>query len=277
MPLTEEQTSHFAQAGSVKLHYNEAGSGDALICIHGGGPGASGWSNYRRNVEPLSEHFRVILPDLPGFGKSDKPMIEGGRFTFYARAIRDLMDQIGIDKAHFVGNSLGGGTTLKFALDYPDRANKLVCMGPAASVSLFTPMPTEGIRQLMGYYAPPGPSQEKMSAFIRTMVYDHSLLTDQLLEERYKASIQPELMQGPPQRGGAPVLEDIWKDLTDVPHKTLLIWGRDDRVVPMDGAFLMLQRLPDAQLHVFSRCGHWAQWEKTDEFNRLVTGFLTGP
>ncbi|HZP27178.1 MAG TPA: alpha/beta fold hydrolase [Dehalococcoidia bacterium] len=270
---TEESTSKYAQAGDLKIHYNEVGTGPALICIHGGGPGASGWSNYQRNVGPLSESFRVILPDMPGFGKSDKPEITGGRFALYARAVRDLMDQIGIEKASFIGNSMGGGTALKFAMEYPDRADRLVCMGPAGGVSLFQPMPTEGIRYLMGYYAPPGPSKEKMERFLRTIVYDQSRLNDELFEQRYQSSIQPELMNAPQSRNA--VLEDLWKDLDKVPHKTLLIWGRDDRVVPMDGGIFMLQRMPDARLHIFSRCGHWAQWEKTDEFNALVKTFLT--
>ncbi|HXG35962.1 MAG TPA: alpha/beta fold hydrolase, partial [Dehalococcoidia bacterium] len=95
MPLTEEATSKFVQAGNIRVHYNEAGTGYPLICLHGGGPGASGWSNYRGNIEPLSQHFRVFLPDLPGFGKTDKPMIEGGRFAFYAKTLRDFMDQLG--------------------------------------------------------------------------------------------------------------------------------------------------------------------------------------
>ena len=270
---TEESTSKFAQAGGLKIHYNEVGTGEPLICLHGGGPGASGWSNYQRNVGPLSESFRVILPDLPGFGKSDKPEITGGRFAMYARTVRDLMDAIGIEKASFIGNSMGGGTSLKFAMDYPDRAERIVAMGPAGGVSLFQPMPTEGIRYLMNYYAPPGPSKEKMERFLRTIVYDQSLLNDELFEARYQSSIQPELLNAPQSRGAQ--LEDIWKDLDRIPHKTLLIWGRDDRVVPMDGGIFMLQRLPDARLHIFSRCGHWAQWEKTEEFNALVKAFLT--
>lgn len=270
---TEESTSKYAQANGLKIHYNEVGTGDALICLHGGGPGASGWSNYQRNVGPLSENFRVILPDLPGFGKSDKPEITGGRFAMYAKTVRDLMDEIGIEKASFIGNSMGGGTSLKFAMEYPDRAERIVAMGPAGGVSLFNPMPTEGIRYLMSYYAPPGPSKEKMERFLRTIVYDQSRLNDELFEARYQSSIQPELLNAPQSRSAQ--LEDLWKDLDKVPHKVLLIWGRDDRVVPMDGGIFMLQRLPDARLHVFSQCGHWAQWEKTDEFNALVKAFLT--
>ena len=119
MALTEEGTSKFVKTGDLKLHYHEAGGGPALIMVHGGGPGAGGWSNYRRNVDHFAQHYRVILPDLPGFAKSDKPAVEGGLLTFLARAIRGLMDALDIPSAHFVGNSLGGATTMKFASTIP--------------------------------------------------------------------------------------------------------------------------------------------------------------
>ena len=181
MALTEEVTSRFVQAGPLKLHYHEAGRGPALIMIHGGGPGAGGWSNYRRNVDHFAEHFRVILPDLPGFAKSDKPKVEGGLLTFMAKAIKDLMGALDIQHAHFVGNSLGGGTTIKFALDYPDQIQRMVLMG-APGLPIFTPQPSEGIKHLMAYYEKPGPSMEKLRNFLNVMVYDGSQLTDQLIK-----------------------------------------------------------------------------------------------
>jgi 4,5:9,10-diseco-3-hydroxy-5,9,17-trioxoandrosta-1(10),2-diene-4-oate hydrolase len=276
MPLTQEGTSKFVQAGPLKMHYHEAGRGPVLIMIHGGGPGAGGWSNYRRNVDAFGEHFRVILPDLPGFAQSDKPKVEGGLFTFLSKAIRDLMDALDIPRASFVGNSLGGGTTLQFALDTPDRAERLVLMGAAGGLPIFTPQPTEGIKHLLGYYAPPGPSMEKLRAFLNVMVYDGSQLTDELIKERYAASTQPELLANPilsPSR--PPIIEPLWQKLSTVKQKTLIVWGRDDRTVTLDGAFIMLNQMPDVQLHVFSRCGHWAQWEKAAEFNRLVIDFLS--
>ncbi len=224
MPLTEEGTSKFIQAGPLKLHYHEAGKGPALIMIHGGGPGAGGWSNYRRNVDHFAEHFRVILPDLPGFAKSDKPKIEGGMFGFMAKAIHGLMDALDIPRANFVGNSLGGGTTLKFALDYPDRAQRIVLMG-APGLPVFTPQPAEGIKYLLDYYEKPGPSMEKLRNFLNVMVYDGSQLTDQLIKERYEASIQPDLdresghLAQPPLRAGAAVegfCEDQKQDAADL-------------------------------------------------------------
>lgn len=276
MSLREESTSRYVQAGPWRIHYNEAGAGEPVICIHGGGPGASGWSNYRRNIDALAQHFRTILIDLPGYGKSDKVPIEGGRFTFYARAVREFMDALGIERAHFIGNSLGGGTTLKFALDYPERAGRLVLMGPAGMVAPFAPQPSEGLKMLWSYYDPPGPSFEKLRAFVDVMVYDPAQITDDLLRERYEASIQPEVVANPPLgRAAAGAIEELWRELPKVRQPTLLIWGRDDRVVPFDNAFIMLRLMPDVRLHVFGNCGHWAQWEHAEEFNRLVIDFLT--
>jgi 4,5:9,10-diseco-3-hydroxy-5,9,17-trioxoandrosta-1(10),2-diene-4-oate hydrolase len=274
MAFTEEATSKFVQAGTVKLRYHEAGRGPTLIMIHGGGPGAGGWSNYRRNVDHFAERFRVILPDLPGFAKSDKPKIEGGILTFMAKAIKDLMDALDISRAHFVGNSLGGATTMKLAVDYPDRADRLVLMG-APGLALFTPQPSEGIKHLISYYDPPGPSMEKLRAFLNVMVYDSSALTDQLIKERYEASTQPDLVANPiMSRSTAARFEPVWKDVARIKHKTLLVWGRDDRTVTLDHSFFLLNQLENVRLHVFSKCGHWAQWEKAAEFNRLVTDFL---
>jgi len=275
MALTEEATSKFAQAGALKLHYHEAGKGPALIMIHGGGPGAGGWSNYRKNIDHFAEHFRVILPDLPGFAKSDKPKVEGGMLTFMAKAIKDLMDALDIPRANFVGNSLGGATTMKFALDYPDRIQRIVLMG-APSLALFTPQPAEGIKHLMAYYAPPGPSMEKLRNFLNVMVFDGSALTDQLIKERYEASIQPDLLANPIlSPSSRATFEPIWKDIANIKNKTLVVWGRDDRTVTLDHSFYLLNQLPDVRLHVFGKCGHWAQWEKAPEFNRLVGDFLT--
>jgi pimeloyl-ACP methyl ester carboxylesterase len=185
--LTEAGTSRTAKAGDTTLHYNEAGQGEALILLHGGGPGASGWSNFRGNIGPLSQHYRCLLVDMPGFGKSGKPYYNEPQGAYNARALRDLLDTLKIQKAHFIGNSLGGHTALKFALDYPDRAGRLIAMAPASAnmVTTTTPMPTEGIKLLQGYYRGTGPSPERLKAFIQTLVYDSSWVTDEILNERY--------------------------------------------------------------------------------------------
>jgi 4,5:9,10-diseco-3-hydroxy-5,9,17-trioxoandrosta-1(10),2-diene-4-oate hydrolase len=172
MGFTRQETSKFVKAGPIRMHYNEAGSGDPLICIHGGGPGATGWSNFSRNIDELAKHYRTIFVDLPGFGETDGMKIDGPLYGVLARSVRDFMDAMDIRRAHFIGNSLGGGTVVKFAMDYPDRADRLVLLGPGCGLPIFSHTPSEGIKHLFGFYEPPGPSIEKLKAFIQVMIYD---------------------------------------------------------------------------------------------------------
>jgi 4,5:9,10-diseco-3-hydroxy-5,9,17-trioxoandrosta-1(10),2-diene-4-oate hydrolase len=283
--LTFEATSHRVEVGGLTLHYNEAGESDSvLIALHGSGPGASGWSNFKGNLPALAAHFRTLLVDLPGFGESDKPRISEAAYGFAARAVRNLMDDLGIQRADFLGNSYGGGAATRFALDYPERSGKLVLMGPAGVAHLLlSPEPSEGRKLLWDFFAPPGPSKEKLERFVRVMVWNQDFVTADLLEERWKAVSNPEALAGFVQAAmpdPATVREfgqqqELWREIERLENEVLLIWGRDDRVVPLDAAFLALKRLRNARLHVFSRCGHWAQVEKRAEFNRLVVDFLT--
>ena len=184
--------------GGKDIYYVEAGKGEPLMLLHGGGPGASGWSNYNRNVEALSAKYHVIIPDLPGYGQSHKEVITGPRFAVYAEAMIGVLDHLGLKKAHVVGNSLGGGTALKMALEYQDRIDKLILMGPAGLVTAYSPIPSEGARMIFEYYIGEGPTREKVEKFIRLMIYDSSNLTKELLDQRYQASIEPTLLANPP-------------------------------------------------------------------------------
>lgn len=269
----------------LRLHYHEAGAehDETVVLLHGGGPGASAWSNFGRNIEVLAKRFRVIAPDQPGFGRSDKPTEHPQYFTHSAGALLGLLDALGIDRGHLIGNSLGGGTAVRFALDNPDRAGRLVLMGPGGlSVNVFSPDPTEGVKNLARFAAPPGPSKEKLEAFLRTMVYDQSLITPELVSERYEVASTPESLAAMAAMGKSFAGADfeqgmLWRDAYRLRQRVLLIWGREDRVNPLDGALVALKMIPRAQLHVFGRCGHWAQLEKFDEFNRLVLDFLSEP
>ncbi|NKT86633.1 alpha/beta fold hydrolase, partial [Rhodococcus hoagii] len=178
--LTYESTSRFAQVrDDLKLHYHEAGvgNGPTIVLLHGGGPGASSWSNFAKNIPVLAQQFHVIAVDQPGYGRSDKPTEHPQYFRHSASALKDLLDTIGItERVHLLGNSLGGGAAVRFALDYPDRAGRLVLMGPGGlSVNLFAPDPTEGVRNL-GKFAYQ-PTRENLEAFLRIMVFDQKLIT----------------------------------------------------------------------------------------------------
>ncbi|HEY4887718.1 MAG TPA: alpha/beta fold hydrolase [Candidatus Dormibacteraeota bacterium] len=271
--------------GEITLHWNEAGADDqVLVALHGSGPGASAWSNFKGNLPAFSAHFRTLLVDQPGFGWSDKPKISGSSITYAAKAVIGLMDELHIDKAHFLGNSYGGGVASRIAIDHPERVQKLALMGPGGIAHvIFSPDPTEGISILREFLT--NPTRETLERFVRIMVWDQKLVTPELLEERWKSASDPETFAGFKQAAmpdvtpeeGRRIREenDLWRHLEKINHQVLLIWGRDDRVVPMDAAFFALRRLRNSRLHIFSRCGHWAQVEKKDEFNRLVIDFLT--
>lgn len=273
MDLTTEDT----KAG---LHYYEAGTGEPVVMLHGGGPGASALSNFGPNLPVFAKQYRTILVDQPGFGQSDKSEITSQYFTFSADALKNLLDELGVERAHIVGNSLGGGTAVRFALRYPDRAGRLVLMAPGGlNLGVFAPDPTEGIKKLYRFAAPPGPSKEKLADFLRTLVFDPALVTDELVAERFAVASAPESLQAMASMGASfarwPEEGMLWREAHNLRQRVLLVWGREDRVNPLDGALVALKLIPRAQLHVFGRCGHWAQLEKFAEFNRLTMDFIS--
>jgi 4,5:9,10-diseco-3-hydroxy-5,9,17-trioxoandrosta-1(10),2-diene-4-oate hydrolase len=292
--LDAESTSRIADVAGFAIRYHDSGpstgalagtgrgDADTIVLLHGGGPGASSWSNFGRNMPVIAKRFRVLMMDLPGYGKSVARPVTGHFFTVAADALAGLLDQLGIEKLHLIGNSLGGGAALRFALNYPDRVGRLVLMGPGGlTLNVFSPDPTEGVRRLMEFGAPPGPSRDKMVAFLRTMVFDQRLVTDELIDERFAVARQPAALAGMAAMGASffgEHAEDgmLWREAHRVKHEVLLIWGREDRVNPLDGALIAVKQLRRAQLHVFGGCGHWAQLEKFDEFNELALRFLAG-
>ncbi|SEI65461.1 2-hydroxy-6-ketonona-2,4-dienedioate hydrolase [Azotobacter beijerinckii] len=280
--LTEASTSQFVriQEGDLdlQLHYNDCGAGaETVVMLHGSGPGASGWANFNRNLEPLvAAGYRVILMDCPGWSKSDPIVCSGSRSDLNALALKGLLDAIDIDRAHLVGNSMGGHSAVAFALANPQRVGKLVLMGGGTGgASPFAPMPTEGIKLLQGLYREP--TIDNLKKMMSVFVYDTSELTEELFQtrldnmlsrrdhlENFVASLAANPKQFP----------DFGPRLSEIKARTLIVWGSNDRFVPMDTGLRLLAGLPNAELHVFNRCGHWAQWEHADTFNRMVLDFL---
>ncbi|MBZ4018406.1 alpha/beta hydrolase [Streptomyces purpurogeneiscleroticus] len=284
MALAYESTSRTAKAGGIELHFHEAGPADApvVIMLHGGGPGASGWSNFGGNLPVFARTFRTLLIDQPCFGRSAKPELDRDYFSYSAGAVAALMGELGISQAHFIGNSLGGGTSVRMALDHPDKVGKLLLMGPGGiSLNLFAPDPTEGIKRLFEFQAAPEPTKEQLRAFLSVMAYDQSIVTDELVEERWASATDPGTKLGNARMAAAfanPAwAEDwmLWREAHRITQPVLLTWGREDRTNPLDGALVALKTIPDARLHVFPHCGHWAQTEQADEFNRLAIAFFS--
>lgn len=288
-PLGRDDVARTASVtvGGVEsaLRYYEAGVGGdlggglPLVMLHGGGPGASAWSNFGPALPGFAEDFRTILVDQPGFGGSDRPDVVGNYYRHAAAHVVALMDGLGIDRFHLLGNSLGGGTAMRLALEHPDRVGRLVLMGPGGlSLNVFHADPTEGVQRLMDFGA--DPTREALRAFISTMVVDQSLVSDELVEERFTDATAPGAQDAMRQMGmtfWAPdTAEDgmLWREAHRLRHRTLLTWGREDRVNPLDGAMVALKLIRRAELHVFPQCGHWAQIEAAQEFREVCTAFL---
>ncbi|EFC81950.1 alpha/beta fold hydrolase [Parafrankia sp. EUN1f] len=262
----------------------EAGTGPVLVMLHGGGPGASGVSNYHQNLPSLTRRFRVVLPDQPGFGGSYRPTeadLDARSITaITVDALAEALDGLGVERFHLLGNSLGGAAAIAFAQAHRDRVEKLVLMAPGGGWLPFGPTPTEGQKEMFRYYNGGGPSEKKMAAFIRTMVFDHRQFGADVVRARYEASLDESHIAfyhlynaAFARRGG---MDPLWRDLHLIKAPTLLLWGRDDRTITLEGAQIMLKQIHDVQLHVFGGCGHWVQLERAREFERLVTDFL-GP
>lgn len=273
------------QVGRRQIFVTEAGQGAPVVLLHGGGAGATGASNYSRNIDALARHFRVIVPDMPGYGQSTKDIDHEDPFGDLSAAIRGLLDELGIEKAHLVGNSYGGAAALRLALDRPDKVDRMILMGPGG-VGTTRGLPTKGLQQLLSYYGGDGPTRAKLETFIRDyLVHDGAAVPDELIELRYQASIQPEVVANPPLRrpSGPTALRtllrmDFTRDrrLAKVQTPTLVIWGADDKVNRPSGGAILARTMPSCDLYLAARTGHWVQWERPDLFNSLAIAFLDG-
>jgi 2-hydroxymuconate-semialdehyde hydrolase len=259
-------------ANGIATNYHDVGTGFPVLLIHGSGPGVSAWANWRLTIPALAAGRRVIAPDMVGFGYSERP--KGVRYsldTWVAQAV-GLLDALKIEQADLVGNSFGGGLALALAIRHPKRVRRLVLMG-AAGVSF--PI-TEGLDAIWGYQ----PSIANMRKLLDIFAYDCTLMSDELAELRFNASIQPgfqeafESMFPAPRQNGVESLASREEDIRALPHETLIIHGREDRVLPLSNSLTLSAWIERSQLHVFGRCGHWTQIEHAARFAQLVGNFL---
>lgn len=282
--ITEHGSSRHAtlniQGGTYNVHYHDCGpaTGRVLVMLHGSGPGASGWSNFNRNIQPFVDAgYRVILPDCLGWGRSDSLVCEASRSDLNAHTLKALLDHLGLTgPVDLVGNSMGGHSVVAFALNYPQQAGKLVLMGGGTGgISPFAPMPMEGIKLLQQVYREP--TMDNLQKMMDVFVFDPSDLTPELVAGRLENILRSQqhldnfvqtLAVNPRQ------FPDFSHRLGEIRSHTLIIWGRNDRFVPMDTGLRLVAGIANSELHIFNQCGHWVQWEYADRFNRLVADFL---
>lgn len=275
MTPTYESTSRFVQANGMRVHFHEAGDGPALLMVHGGAPGAFGWGNFGRNVAELSKDFRVIVVDLPGYGRSDKPDVQAERQRMYAETMVALIDELGLGSANVLGMATGGAVAIRMAVDYAESLDRLILVSAAGGQTMYQLRARDSASH--AYYGGDGPSLEKMRVYLQQLLYDHSLITEEVLRERYEASVEPEfLVQAPEGRTATRhTPQDLWKRLDEITAKTLIVWGRENRAHSFESAVFMLSQIKHSQLHVFGECGLWVPYEKQSEFNALVRDFLS--
>jgi pimeloyl-ACP methyl ester carboxylesterase len=259
--------------GGVATNYHDAGHGDPVLLIHGSGPGVSAWANWRLTIPELAKRHRVVAPDVLGFGYTERPA--GARYDAdaWSAHLLGLLDALGLQRVSVVGNSFGGSLALRLATRHPDRVDRLVLMG---SVGVLFPI-TPGLDEVWGYR----PSVENMRHLLDVFAYDPRFATDELAELRYQASTRPGVQEAYEAMFPAPRQEKVAamavpeEAISAIPHQTLIVHGRDDRVIPLSNSLRLLDLIPNSQLHVFARCGHWVQIEHTERFNALVNSFLS--
>ncbi|MDJ0360315.1 alpha/beta fold hydrolase [Rhodococcus sp. H29-C3] len=263
------------------LRYYEAGDGPPLVLLHGSGPGVTGWRNFRGNIDVFAEHFHTYVLEFPGFGVSDD--FGGHPMVTAMDAVVRFLDGLGLDKVALLGNSMGGIVATRFAIEHPERVSKLVTIGGIGR-NIFSPGPGEGIKLLMEFTD--DPTRERLISWLHSMVYDPAMVTEELIEERWVQATDPETLASARKMYSSAAFAanaaaaaksteaPYWAQLHRVQAPTLLTWGRDDRVSPMDMALLPMRLIPNAELHVFPKCGHWAMIEQKAAFESAVIAFL---
>ena len=268
------EIGQFVKTGEIETNYHDQGDGSPVVLLHGSGPGVSAWANWRANLAGLATRVRAIAPDMVGFGYTQRPAgISYGVGTWVGQ-LEAFLDALELPRVSLVGNSFGGALSLAFATAHPDRVDRMVLMG---SAGLSFPV-TEGLSAVWGYQ----PSIENMRALLDIFAFDRSLVTDELAEVRYRASVIPGAQEAfaamfpPPYQDRVDALAVDEDRIAALPHEVLVIHGREDQVLPLECSRRLFDLIDRAQLHVFGRCGHWTQIEHAAAFNELVGDFLAG-
>jgi 2-hydroxymuconate-semialdehyde hydrolase len=260
-------------ANGIKTNLHDLGSGTPVVLLHGSGPGVTAWANWRLLMPELAKKFRVIAPDLVGFGYTERPAGVRYEMDVWIRHAIGVLDALGLEKVGLVGNSFGGALALHLANHAPERFSRIILMGSVGVRFELTP----GLNKAWGYT----PSLENMREIINFFAYDKSLISDALVESRYKASIRPGIQEAWAAMFPAP--RQRWIDLMvlpeerirALPHEFLIFHGREDQIIPVACAQQLFELIPRAQLHLFGRCGHWTQIEHAARFNRMAVDFFS--
>ena len=253
-----------------ELHYLEAGRGFPVVFVHGSGPGASAYSNFKQNAPALVQAgFRVLLPDMLGFGHSSKPQGIDYTLELFCTALREFLQALGIGRYTLIGNSLGGAIAIRTAIDRPDEVAKLVLMAPGGIESREAYFAMPGMQQMISGFTGEGFDRAGLRRILELLVFDPRCVTDELVEERFNV-----LKTQPKDVLARMAVPDMTAELGRISCPVLGFWGIEDRFMPVSGFEKILRACPDSRFVMLARCGHWAMVEHVEEFNRQVLGFL---
>lgn len=280
MDVTYEGTARELNTSEGTLRYHEAGEGEPLILLHGSGIGVSGWKNFRGNLGFFAKYYHCYILEFPGFGISDP--VEGMHPVFAAgAAVVRFMDALGIESATMVGNSMGGVVGINLAINAPERVTKLISIG-GVGPNIFSPSPSEGTRLLQEFADEP--SKDKLVRWLNCMAHDRSLVTQELIEDRWKSAADPASHASLAAMYGSKAFEaqkammaniaPYWSMMHKVKCPTLLTWGINDRQSPPDMMLVPMRLIPNSEVHVFPNCGHWVMIEAKEAFESVALEFL---
>ncbi|MSQ69107.1 MAG: alpha/beta fold hydrolase [Gammaproteobacteria bacterium] len=271
-PPASPEIGHSVAVDGLATNYHDVGAGPPVLLLHGSGPGVSAWANWRLNLPVLAQRYRVVAPDLLGFGYTAPAPGQQYSLARWLQHLVGFLDALAIERVSVVGNSFGGALALALAVQYPARVARLVLMGAAGVDFELTP----GLDAVWGYT----PSAANMRQLIETFAYNQALVSDDLAQLRFRASVRPGVYENyasmfpPPRQAHIGELAQPVALLAGLVQPTLILHGREDRIIPLACSLQLLQLIPHAQLHVFGHCGHWTQIEYCADFNRLVGDFL---
>lgn len=255
---------------SHDIHFHEAGSGPAVVFVHGSGPGANAYSNFFPNFRKIAAAgYRCLLPDMIGFGYSSKPAGIDYTLELFTSNLIELLNALAVDDCVLVGNSLGGAISLKIAIDHPRRVRKLVLMGPGGIESRETYFKMPGIQRMVSQFVGEGFDLPRLRSLFELICYDPRFLTDELLQERMNI-----LKTQPKDVLARMSISDLTPDLPKIQCPVLGFWGIEDHFCPPSGHEKILRAVADARFVMYSRCGHWTMIEQAEDFNRHVIEFL---
>lgn len=257
-------------AGDHDIHLKETGSGSVVVFIHGSGPGASGLSNFRQNVDAfVAAGYRVILPDMIGYGASSKPEGIDYTLTLFTDTIYEALRAHGVESATLVGNSLGGGVAIQMTLDHPEFVERLILMAPGCIEELDVYFAMPGIANMRSSFGSPDFSEADQRRLGESLVHDPRHITDALVAERYAvARVQPKDVIARMRT------HNVRPRLGEIKVPILLFWGYNEAFMPLTGIAYFFEACEDVRCITFNKVGHWVQVERASEFNRYSIEFL---